>query len=88
MCTVNQPKTLAHASARYTLKTGRPPPQNYDLWFDWAKENNCLIDEYDSVHRDFKPLYQLAKRDPGFFRRMMGRALKMVRAWRVSLNSY
>jgi hypothetical protein len=32
-----QSTTLAQAVARYSLKTGRPPPQNYDKWFAFAK---------------------------------------------------
>ncbi|KAJ7595225.1 glycosyl transferase family 90-domain-containing protein [Mycena floridula] len=66
-----QSTSLAEATARYTLKTGRPPPRNYDLWFDFARERSCLIDDYDQVERDFEPFYQLAQRDPTFFKRMV-----------------
>ncbi|KAF7296912.1 CAP10 domain-containing protein [Mycena indigotica] len=74
-----QSATLAQAAARYTLKTGRTPPRNYDLWFQFAKEHDCLIDEYDQIHRDFKPFYQLAKEDPVFFQRMIDAASKAIR---------
>ncbi|KAJ7073617.1 glycosyl transferase family 90-domain-containing protein [Mycena amicta] len=73
-----QPPTYAHAAARYTLKTRRPPPRNYDLWFQFAQEHECLIDEYDQIYRDFKPFYQLAEEDPRFFQRMIDAASKMM----------
>ncbi|KAJ7573683.1 glycosyl transferase family 90-domain-containing protein [Mycena floridula] len=74
-----QPTTLAGASARYTLKTGRPPPRNYDQWFNFARDRSCLIDEYDQIHRDFEPFYQLAEKDPKFFKRMIEAATKQAR---------
>ncbi|KAF7288995.1 CAP10 domain-containing protein [Mycena indigotica] len=73
-----QPQTLVHAASRYSLKTGRSPPRNYDLWFQFAREHGCLVDEYDQIYRDFKPFYQLAERDPIFFQRMIDAASKMM----------
>ncbi|KAJ7636604.1 glycosyl transferase family 90-domain-containing protein [Roridomyces roridus] len=69
-----QSRTLSQAIARYTLHTNHAPPPHYDRWFDFAQEKKCLIDEYDRIHRDFKPFYQLAERDPGFFQSMVDRA--------------
>ncbi|KAF7340531.1 CAP10 domain-containing protein [Mycena sanguinolenta] len=79
-----QSKTLSQASARYTLRTKRSPPPNYALWFHFAKEHNCLIDDYDQIHRDFKPFYQLAEKHPKYFQEMIGLATKQVRVafWR------
>ncbi|KAJ7438220.1 glycosyl transferase family 90-domain-containing protein [Mycena galericulata] len=74
-----QSSNLEHATARYSLKTGRPPPRNYDQWFKFAQANSCLIDEYDQIHRDFKPFYQLAEDDPLFFQRMIDIASNMMK---------
>ncbi|KAJ7268166.1 glycosyl transferase family 90-domain-containing protein [Mycena haematopus] len=73
-----QSSSLNRAMARYSLKTGRPPPRNYDKWFEFAKEKSCLIDDYDRIHRDFKPFYQLAEDDPQFFQRRLDIAFKMM----------
>ncbi|KAJ7161122.1 glycosyl transferase family 90-domain-containing protein [Mycena filopes] len=62
-----QSTTYEHAAARYSLKTGRSPPRNYDKWFNFAQAHGCLIDEYDQIQRDFAPFYDLAERDPRFF---------------------
>ncbi|KAJ7115011.1 glycosyl transferase family 90-domain-containing protein [Mycena epipterygia] len=68
-----QSKTLEQAMARYTLKTRRPPPPNYPEWFQFAHGRSCLIDEYDQIHRDFEPFYQMAKEDPRQFQKMVER---------------
>ncbi|KAJ7577878.1 glycosyl transferase family 90-domain-containing protein [Mycena floridula] len=73
-----QSTTLAAAAARYTLKTGRSPPKNYDKWFNFARDHSCLIDEYDQIHRDFEPFYQLAEKDPKFFKRMIDTGTKQA----------
>ncbi|KAK7032711.1 CAP10 domain-containing protein [Favolaschia claudopus] len=62
-----QSATYAQAAARYSLKTRRPPPRNYDKWFAFAQSHSCLIDDYDQIHRDMKPFYQLAAENPLFF---------------------
>ncbi|KAJ7907556.1 glycosyl transferase family 90-domain-containing protein [Mycena leptocephala] len=69
-----QSTTLAQASARYSLRTGRPPPPYYAHWYQFAREKRCLIDEYDQIHRDFKPFYQLAGNDAASFQAMIDRA--------------
>lgn len=63
-----QSATYTHAAAKYSLKTGRAPPRNYDKWFTFAQAHSCLIDEYDQINRDFAPFYKLAADDPLFFR--------------------
>ncbi|KAJ7582876.1 glycosyl transferase family 90-domain-containing protein [Mycena floridula] len=66
-----QSTSLKQASARYTLKTNRPPPPNFDKWFTFARHGSCLIDDYDQIHRDFAPFYQLADTNPTFFKKMI-----------------
>ncbi|KAK7018924.1 CAP10 domain-containing protein [Favolaschia claudopus] len=52
-----QSTTHEQATSRYTLKTGRSPPQNYDQWFQFAQDKSSF--------------YQLAQTDPGFFQRRL-----------------
>ncbi|KAJ7286916.1 glycosyl transferase family 90-domain-containing protein [Mycena rebaudengoi] len=73
-----QSKTLKQATARYTLKNNRPPPPGYDKFFEFAQQNGCLIDEYDQVHRDFAPFYEIAKYHPTFFREMVDKAMEIA----------
>ncbi|KAK7048283.1 CAP10 domain-containing protein [Favolaschia claudopus] len=73
-----QSTTLEEATARYYLKAGRPPPQNFDRWFEFARENECLIDEYDQIHRDFEPFYQLAVDHPTRFQAMIDKGRAMI----------
>jgi hypothetical protein len=74
-----QSSTIKQAMARYSLKTGQPPPPNYDKWFKFAREKSCLLDDYDQIHRDFKPFYELAQDVPHFFQRRLDIAFDMVR---------
>ncbi|KAJ7718717.1 hypothetical protein DFH07DRAFT_947248 [Mycena maculata] len=89
-----QSTTLAQASARYTLRTRRTPPPNYDLWFRYAQEQQCLIDDYDQIHHDFKPFYQLAERNPTYFQEMIDRAMRCpgrtsyVDAWPITFAQF
>ncbi|KAJ7644032.1 glycosyl transferase family 90-domain-containing protein [Roridomyces roridus] len=73
-----QSRNLAQATARYSLKTGRSPPRNFDKWFAFAKDKKCLIDEYDQVQRDFAPFYQLAEDSPSHFQDMINRGREMM----------
>ncbi|KAJ7596038.1 glycosyl transferase family 90-domain-containing protein [Mycena floridula] len=82
-----QSTTLFQASARYRLKTNRPPPPNFDKWFNFARERSCLIDDYDQIHRDVKPLYQLAEKDPEFFKMMLEKGMKQVREQGVGMKT-
>ncbi|KAJ7583088.1 glycosyl transferase family 90-domain-containing protein [Mycena floridula] len=52
-------------------KRDGPPPQNFDKWFQFAREKSCLIDEYDHIYLDFEPFYQIAEKDPKFFKKMI-----------------
>ncbi|KAJ6450130.1 glycosyl transferase family 90-domain-containing protein [Mycena vitilis] len=76
----HQSSTLAQAAARYSLRNNRPPPPNYDTWFRFARDRQCLIDEYHQISKDFEPFYQLAREDPGYFKQMVDRStLKIVK---------
>ncbi|KAJ7128409.1 hypothetical protein C8R44DRAFT_909533 [Mycena epipterygia] len=74
-----QSTSLAQASARYSLRTQRAPPPNYDLWYQFARDRKCLINEYDQIQRDFKPFYQLAQQDPHYFQMMIDRASRKLK---------
>ncbi|KAJ6572862.1 hypothetical protein DFH09DRAFT_1079549 [Mycena vulgaris] len=58
--------TLKQAKARYKLKNDRDPPPGYDLFYEFAQQNGCLIDEYDKEHH------------PTFFPDMLERAMKIA----------
>ncbi|KAJ7175743.1 glycosyl transferase family 90-domain-containing protein [Mycena filopes] len=73
-----QSHTLAQAEARYSLKTDRPPPRNYAQWFEFAQKNKCLIDDYDQIHRDLEPFYQLSTGNPSHFADMINRGREMM----------
>ncbi|KAJ7685956.1 glycosyl transferase family 90-domain-containing protein [Mycena rosella] len=71
-----QSTTLAQATARYALHTGRAPPPGYARWFEFARQRQCLVDEYDQIRRDFKAFYQLADADPAYFQDMIDHAAR------------
>ncbi|KAF8169044.1 glycosyl transferase family 90-domain-containing protein [Mycena galopus ATCC 62051] len=73
-----QSGSLGQAVARYVLRNGRQPPRNYDKWYTFAKSKECLIDEYDQIHRDFEPFYQVARKDPEFFKKMVDRGTELA----------
>ncbi|KAJ6528986.1 glycosyl transferase family 90-domain-containing protein [Mycena capillaripes] len=73
-----QSTTLERAAGRYALRTGRKPPPYYADWYHFARERRCLIDEYDQIHRDFKPFYHLAKINGTFFRDMVERGRRAL----------
>ncbi|KAJ6512165.1 glycosyl transferase family 90-domain-containing protein [Mycena vitilis] len=68
-----QSTTLPQAAARYFLKSGRRPPPNFDKWFEFARLNKCLVDDYGQIQRDFEPFYQLAADNPNHFQDMINR---------------
>lgn len=72
-----QSKTLEQATTRYVLKNNRPPPPGFEKFFAYAKERNCLIDEYDRVHKDFEPFYQIAETNPRFFKEMVEKTMQI-----------
>jgi hypothetical protein len=45
--------------SRYVLKHNRSPPQRFQDWFKYAKENKCYLDRYDSIYRDLAPFMGL-----------------------------
>ncbi|KAI9206140.1 glycosyl transferase family 90-domain-containing protein [Polychytrium aggregatum] len=55
----SQSQTLQAAISTYRLKTGRNPPKHYDKWFAYAREKQCLIDNYDTLHKDLEPFFKL-----------------------------
>ncbi|KAJ7127451.1 glycosyl transferase family 90-domain-containing protein [Mycena crocata] len=78
MLFARQSHTLEEATTSYTLKSGRSPPPGFDRWFKYAKENQCLVDEYDRVHRDFAPFYEIASEHPAHFQQMVDQGREMV----------
>ena len=66
-----QSQSIEEASSRYTLQSGRAPPPGFEEWFTIGRENKCLIDDYDQVHKDFEPFYRLAEAHPGYFKDMV-----------------
>jgi hypothetical protein len=44
-----QSSTLKQAKGRYKLKNDRDPPPGYHLFYEFAQQNGCLIDEYDKA---------------------------------------
>ncbi|KAJ7331419.1 hypothetical protein DFH08DRAFT_1083922 [Mycena albidolilacea] len=74
----SQSKNLKQARARYILKNNRPPPPNFDKWFTFARENKCLIDDYDQIHQDFEPFYRIWEKNSTHFQNMIRMGLDMV----------
>ncbi|KAJ7023458.1 glycosyl transferase family 90-domain-containing protein [Mycena alexandri] len=73
-----QSQTLEQAIARYALRNNRPPPMQFDKWYNFARDKNCLIDDYDQITRDFAPFYQLAEEDPAHFQKMIDKGRELV----------
>jgi hypothetical protein len=42
------------------------------------QKNECLIDDYDQIHRDFEPFYQLAQENSKHFQAMVDKGQAMV----------
>ncbi|KAJ7060083.1 glycosyl transferase family 90-domain-containing protein [Mycena amicta] len=82
-----QSSSLPQAISRYRLRNNREPPPNFPAWFAYARNHSCLIDEYEQVERDFAPFYQLAKEDPGYFKRMMDRAGDIIHAQGLGMTT-
>jgi hypothetical protein len=56
-----QSRTLEKAVAEYERRYGRPPPKGFDDWFSFTVENKVrIIDEYDSMIKDFKPFESMS----------------------------
>ena len=55
-----QSKTLEDAVLEYQRRYHRRPPLGFDDWWRFAKENNVLmIDEYDNIHEDLAPFWEI-----------------------------
>lgn len=57
----SQSTTLEAAIDEYRRRYNRNPPKGFDDWFNFAIENNVtMIDEYDSLMKDFLPFWELS----------------------------
>jgi hypothetical protein len=55
-----QSKTLKDAVEEYKRRYKMPPPRDFDLWWQFAKDNDVvMVDEYDGLMGDLEPFYQL-----------------------------
>lgn len=55
-----QSKTLKAAVVEYKRRYRRSPPKGFDLWYQFAKENNFkMMDEWDSLVGDLEPFWVL-----------------------------
>lgn len=56
-----QSKSLEEAVAEYQRRYGRSPPQGFEDWWQFAKDNDVvMIDEYDSIAEDLAPFWPLS----------------------------
>ena len=60
--------TLADAAKAYRDRRGRHPPPGFDLWYNFAKENNAVVveDFWDQVYHDLEPFWAIK---PGLIRK-------------------
>ncbi|KAI5478587.1 glycosyltransferase family 90 protein [Pseudohyphozyma bogoriensis] len=57
----SQSKTLSAAIQEYRRRYNREPPPGFDLWFQWAQDNDVqLLDEFDSIADHIFPLFSLS----------------------------
>ncbi|KAJ7669986.1 hypothetical protein DFH06DRAFT_1468703, partial [Mycena polygramma] len=58
-----QPRTIEGARARYSLQTGRTPPEGFDAFFEFARDHHCLTSPsaYPAIHRDFAPFWRVER---------------------------
>lgn len=57
----SQSTTLEAATDEYRRRYNHNPPKGFDDWFNFAIENNVtIIDEYDSLMKDFLPFWELS----------------------------
>ncbi|KAG7293486.1 hypothetical protein NEMBOFW57_003537 [Staphylotrichum longicolle] len=51
--------TLSAAAAAYRKRRGRHPPPGFDIWYEFATENNALIveDFWDQIYHDLEPFW-------------------------------
>lgn len=56
-----QSKTLPDAVREYRKRYGREPPRGFDDWWEFAQEHNVrLVDEFDAIHEDLAPFWNLS----------------------------
>ncbi|OCH90505.1 hypothetical protein OBBRIDRAFT_730693 [Obba rivulosa] len=56
-----QSRTLEETVAEYKKRYNRDPPQGFDEWWGFARDNDVLmIDEYDSIMEDLEPFWELS----------------------------
>ncbi|RMZ78163.1 hypothetical protein DV738_g4070, partial [Chaetothyriales sp. CBS 135597] len=54
----SQSRTISEAVAEYKHRYGRPPPPNFDKWFEVAKSKDFLfIDELDTIMESLEPFW-------------------------------
>lgn len=54
-------KDVKAAAAAYRARRGRHPPPGFDVWYDFAKENNVIMveDFFDQIYHDLAPFWGL-----------------------------
>lgn len=57
-----QSRTLGEAVEEYKRRYSRLPPKGFDLWWDFASNNDVLLpDEYDRINLDLAPFWALPR---------------------------
>ncbi|KAF9220836.1 hypothetical protein BS17DRAFT_713280 [Gyrodon lividus] len=57
-------KTLDEAVAEYKRRYRRPPPRDFDKWWDYVVKHNVqLPDEYDEIYHDLEPFWGIDPHD-------------------------
>lgn len=55
-----QSKTLEEAVHEYKKRYNRDPPQGFDHWWQFVRDNDVLmVDEYDAITEDLAPFWDL-----------------------------
>lgn len=56
-----QSQTLPQAVAEYKRRYGRDPPQGFDDWWKFIRDNGVLmVDEYNAIAEDLEPFWDLS----------------------------
>ncbi|KAF8154717.1 glycosyl transferase family 90-domain-containing protein [Crassisporium funariophilum] len=56
--------TLEEAVREYRRRYNRAPPKGFDLWWEYATDNNVqLPDEYDRIYQDLEPFWGIEPAD-------------------------
>lgn len=72
----SQSRTVEEAAKAYRARRGRHPPPGFDLWFNYAQENDAIVAEefWDQVYHDLEPFWAI----PPAHIRAQARALGMA----------